>query len=136
MRFIVWSIAVSSVVLASTLTAQQLGTITFPTSGPAEAQASFIRGVLFLHSFEYESAAAAFRDAQRAAPSFAMAYWGEAMTYTHPVWNEQDAMKAREALSRLGPTPEARRAKAATAREQMFMDAIELLYGQGSKPRR
>ena len=136
MRVNIWSIAVSSVVLASPVAAQQLGTITFPTSGPAAAQASFVRGVLFLHSFEYESAAAAFREAQGAAPSFAMAYWGEALTYTHPVWNEQDVGKAREALSRLAPTPEARRAKAATPREQMFMDAIELLYGQGSKPKR
>jgi len=136
MRFIVWSIAVSSVVLASPLPAQQLGTITFPTSAPAAAQASFLRGVLFLHSFEYESAATAFRESQREAPSFAMAYWGEAMTYTHPVWNEQDVGKARDVLSRLAPTAEARRAKAQTPREQMFMDAIELLYGQGSKPRR
>lgn len=136
MRLIVRFIAVSSVVLASPLAAQQLGTITFPTSGPGAAQASFIRGVLFLHSFEYESAATAFRESQREAPSFAMAYWGEAMTYTHPVWNEQDVAKARDVLSRLAPTPETRRAKAQTPREQMFMDAIELLYGQGSKPRR
>jgi len=121
---------------AAPAASQQLGTITFPTSAPANAQPSFVRGVLFLHSFEYESAAQAFREAQRAAPGFALAYWGEAMTYTHPVWNEQDVAKAREALSRLGPSPEARRAKAGTRREQMFMDAIEALYGPGSKQRR
>ena len=23
-------------------------------------------------------------------PKLAMAYWGEAMTYTHPVWQQQD----------------------------------------------
>ncbi len=39
---------------AARLTAQQLGTIDFPTSAPAAAQAPFIRGVLFLHSFEYD----------------------------------------------------------------------------------
>lgn len=121
---------------AAPLASQQLGTINFPTSAPASAQPSFTRGVLFLHSFEYESAAQAFREAQRLAPNFALAYWGEAMMYTHPVWNEQDVAKAREALSRLGSTPEARRAKAGTRREQMFMDAIEALYGAGSKPRR
>ena len=41
--------------------AQTLGTISFPNSGNAAAQSPFIRGVLYLHSFEYESAAAAFR---------------------------------------------------------------------------
>jgi hypothetical protein len=92
--------------------------------------------VLFLHSFEYESAAQAFREAQAAAPQFAMAYWGEAMTYTHPVWNEQDVAKARAVLSRLGSTPAVRRAKAPTQREQMYMDAVEALYGEGSKARR
>jgi tetratricopeptide (TPR) repeat protein len=118
------------------LTAQQLGTIDFPTSAPAAAQAPFIRGVLFLHSFEYESAAQAFMEAQRIAPDFAMAYWGEAMTYTHPVWNEQDVSKARAALTRLGATAAARRAKAGTDREKMYLDAVEALYGEGSKARR
>lgn len=126
----------SSLTLASSLAAQQLGTISFPTSAPAPALAPFVRGVLFLHSFEYESAATAFREAQRVAPDFALAYWGEAMTYTHPVWNEQDAARARGVLARLGPTPAARRAKAPTAREQMYLDAVEALYGEGSKPRR
>jgi tetratricopeptide (TPR) repeat protein len=129
-------VALTSVLGAAPLPSQQLGTITFPSSAPANAQAPFVRGVLFLHSFEYESAAQAFRESQRLAPTFALAYWGEAMTYTHPVWNEQDVGKAREALLRLAPTAEARRAKAGTRREQMFMDAIEALYGAGSKPRR
>jgi tetratricopeptide (TPR) repeat protein len=128
--------ALMSFLSASPLAAQQLGTIHFPTSAPESAQPSFVRGVLFLHSFEYESAAQAFRESQRLAPDFALAYWGEAMTYTHPVWNEQDIARAREALSRLGPSPEARRAKAGTVREQMYMDAVEVLYGAGSKPRR
>jgi tetratricopeptide (TPR) repeat protein len=135
MRLNTWVI-IFSAATATPLGAQQLGTISFPTSAPATAQAPFIRGVLFLHSFEYESAAAAFRESQRAAPGFALAYWGEAMTYTHGVWNEQDLAKAREALGRLGPTPAARRAKAPTGREQMYLDAIEALYGEGTKARR
>jgi tetratricopeptide (TPR) repeat protein len=125
-----------SLAVAPGLPAQQLGTIDFPTSAPAAAQTAFIRGVLFLHSFEYESAANAFREAQRVAPDFALAYWGEAMTYTHPVWNEQDVGRARAALARLGATPAVRRAKAPTPRERMYLDAIEALYGEGSKPRR
>ncbi len=114
----------------------RLGTITFPTSGSAAAQAAFLQGVLFLHSFEYQSAERAFLKAQTLEPGFAMAHWGEAMTYTHPVWNEQDLSSGRGALERLGPVPEARRARAPTARERRYLEAVEALYGPGSKPRR
>ena len=114
----------------------RLGTISFPTSGSPTAQAEFLQGALYLHSFEYESAARAFRRAQAAEPGFAMAYWGEAMTYTHPVWNEQNRAAARAALERLAPTPEARRARAPSPREQQYLGAVEALYGEGSKPGR
>lgn len=114
----------------------RLGTLTFPASGKAAAQPDFVRGVLYLHSFEYDEAAQAFRDAQQADPDFVMAYWGEAMTYTHPVWNEQDLSAARAVLARLAPTPAARAAKAATSRERAWLAAVEILYGEGSKERR
>lgn len=116
--------------------AQKLGTISFPNSGSATAQTPFIRGMLLLHSFEYARAADAFVEAQKADPGFALAYWGEAMTHTHPVWNEQNLAAARDILARLGSDPATRRAKAKTSREQMYMDAVEALYGEGSKPKR
>lgn len=113
-----------------------LGTIAFPNSGAAAAQAPFIRGVLLLHSFEYGLAAAAFQEAERLDPGFVMAYWGEALTYTHPVWDQQDVNAGRAALQRLAPTAAARRARAPTAREQAYLDAVETLYGSGSKAAR
>jgi len=124
--------------LTSGCSAQQsrLGTIDFLTSGSASAQPHFVRGVLFLHSFEYDSAAHEFREAERLDSAFAMAYWGEAMTHTHPVWDEQDTAAARKALARLAPTRETRRAKAPAPREQAYLDAVEVLYGDGSKARR
>ncbi len=109
--------------------AAQLGTVAFPTSGSSAAQPAFERGVLLLHSFEYEDAAKAFQQAQQADPGFAMAYWGEAMTYTHPLWNQQDVAAARAALDRLAPGREARRSRAGTDREKRYLDAIEALYG-------
>ncbi len=114
----------------------RLGTISFPNSGAKAAQRPFVRGVLLLHSFEYEDAAAAFREAQRADAGFALAYWGEAMTLTHPMWNEQSLDSARAVLGRLAPTAEARRAKARTPRERRYLEAVEILYGDGPKPRR
>jgi tetratricopeptide (TPR) repeat protein len=114
----------------------RLGSLTFATSGKPAAQPDFIRGVLYLHSFEYDDAARAFQAAQRADPDFAMAYWGEALTYTHPIWNQQDFPAARAVLSRLAPTAEARAAKATTSRERAWLGAVEVLYGEGSKTRR
>ena len=110
-----------------------LGAISFPNSGKASAQTPFIRGVLLLHSFEFEPAAEAFRQAQEADPGFALAYWGEAMTYNHPLWQQQDKPAALKALMRLAESPAARAAKAPTERERLYLAAVEALYGDGTK---
>ncbi|MGD8866528.1 MAG: hypothetical protein PVI01_02845 [Gemmatimonadales bacterium] len=136
---IIWTVIVLLAGSAGRNAAPQearLGTIDFPSSGAPEAQPHFIRGVLYLHSFEYSHAADAFREAQRLDPDFAMAYWGEAMTYNHPVWNQKDVDAARAALARLAPTPEARQAKAPTQREKDYLAAVEVLYGEGAKAER
>ena len=108
-----------------------LGRVVFPNSGSAAAQADFLRGVAWLHSFMYEDAIDAFRAAQKIDPSFALAYWGEAMSFSQPLWFFEEVPQARAALARLAPTPEARIAKAKTPREQAFMRAVEALFGPG-----
>lgn len=115
-----------------------LGSISFPTSTHSTAaQTAFLRGVLLLHLFEYPDAAKAFREARQLDPGFAMACWGEAMTYNHGIWNQLDADAGRAALDRLGPTPAARAAKAPTPREKAYLAAVEILYsGHGTKPER
>ena len=60
--------------------APALGAISFPNSGAPAAQDAFLRGVAWLHSFGYEEAIDAFREAQKVDPAFAMAYWGEALS--------------------------------------------------------
>ena len=117
-------------------TAEPYGAVKFENSGAPSAQAAFRRGLALLHDFEYGDAATAFREAQAADPGFAMAYWGEAMTYNHPVWREQDLAKGREALARLGPNPQARAAKARTEREKAYLATVEVLYGEGTKQAR
>jgi tetratricopeptide (TPR) repeat protein len=114
----------------------EAGHVSFANSGAPAAQAPFLRGLALLHNFEYSSAAEAFREAQAADPGFVMAFWGEAMTYNHPVWMEQDQAAARTALARLAPTSEARRARAATPRERSYLEAVEILYGDGAKEAR
>ncbi|MCB9505622.1 MAG: hypothetical protein H6692_05730 [Gemmatimonadales bacterium] len=131
--------AAALLLLPALLTGQsaRLGEITFPTSATVPAaQAAFEQGVLWMHSFEYDHAAEAFRRAQQAEPGFAMAYWGEAMTHNHPIWNERAADSARAILARLGPTAEARSARASTPRERAWLASAEVLWGEGPKPRR
>jgi len=110
---------------------ENVGNLSFPTSGSPEAQRHFLRGVAILHSFGWKQAIAEFRAAQRLQPDFAMAYWGETLCYNHPLNPVQDDKNPRAVLARLGATPAARLAKAPTAREKGFLDAVEALWAEG-----
>jgi tetratricopeptide (TPR) repeat protein len=97
----------------------------------SSAQPHFVRGLTALHTFEYEDANEAFREAQRVDPDFAMAFWGEAMTYNQTLWRKEDISAARRTLNRLASSPAARAAKATTPTEKAFIEAVETLFGQG-----
>lgn len=120
-------------VSAAPLAAQSFGETSFPNSGNAEAQEPFLRGLLQLHSFEYRDAMESFQEAQRLDPDFAMAYWGEAMTHNHPIWQQQDREAALAVLARLAPTPDGQLATAGTERERDYFRALHVLYGEGEK---
>ena len=132
-----WTLAVTlSLTLACAgapgIEREDAGTISFPTSGTPEAQTYFIRGVALLHNYGWKRAIEQFHLAQSAQPDFAMAYWGETLCYNHPLFSQHDVTKPREVLSRLGPTPEARLARAPTDREKGFLGAVEVLWGEGN----
>ncbi|MGH9859623.1 MAG: hypothetical protein ACRD5F_06325, partial [Candidatus Acidiferrales bacterium] len=105
----------------------KLGTVEFATSGSGEAQEHFLRGVAAMHSFWYEEALEEFRAATKAAPGFAMGYWGEAMAHNHPVWQEQEAEAARAALAKIGDTSKL------SERERAYIAAARVLYAEGQK---
>lgn len=114
-----------------------LGQIDFPTTATnPDAQAAFIRGMLLLHLFEYPFAREEFIAAQEIEPGFAMAYWGEAMTHNRPIWDRQDLAAARAVLTKLSATPEQRLAVTEDPKEQAYLAALEVLYGEGSKSQR
>ncbi len=129
--FRIYSLYILSSLIAYTLPAQDLGIIDFPTAGKGEAQQYFIEGTLLLHSFEFEDAAEAYQRAQQLAPGFAMAYWGEAMTYYHPLWDYHNAEKAQDALKKLGATPSERQTQAPTQKEKDWLQAVEILFAEG-----
>jgi tetratricopeptide (TPR) repeat protein len=110
-----------------------LGTLSFPTSTQVpQAQQAFERGMRWLHLFEYDQARDAFVEAEKLDKDFALAYWGESLTNINGIWHMDDAAAGRAALAKLGPTPEARAAKAPTPREKAFLDTAEQLFGPGT----
>ena len=110
---------------------QEVGVIDFPTSATGEVQDRFLRGVAILHSFGWLQAREQFHAAQELDPDFAMAYWGESLAYNHPLNSQMDATEPRKALERLAPTRAERLAKAPTDREKGFLNAVEILWGEG-----
>lgn len=110
--------------------------LTLHETASPEAKTHFEKGLLLLHNFEYADAAEEFILAQQQDPNFAMAYWGEAMTYDHPVWRDLDIEKSRAALKKFGESPEKRIAKGKTDLEKDFIQGVEILFGEGSKPDR
>src|SRR5262245_18791365 len=111
----------------------ELGTINFPTSAKPAAQAPFLVGTKALYNFEFDIAADAFQQSQKADPGFALAYWGEAMSYNHPLCGQQDLAAARRVLERLAPTAAARAAKAPAGKERELVESLEVLFGAGDK---
>src|SRR5205814_8415636 len=74
------------------------GTVDFKVSCTPAVRAEFVRGVALLHSFFYEEARRIFTSVAERDPKCAMAQWGIAMTWWHPIWtpptpNEMSAGK-------------------------------------------
>lgn len=81
---------------------EPLGTVRFPVSCGEAAARHTERGLALLHHMTYEDARDAFAAAVEADPECAMGYWGQAMTFIHPLWSdpptEEDFDHARALL--------------------------------------
>ncbi|MFC4721333.1 tetratricopeptide repeat protein [Geojedonia litorea] len=102
-----------------------LGTVNFKVYGNKVAQPHFEEGLLLLHSFEYEDAKEAFKKAQEIDPKMAMAYWGEAMTYNHSIWSEQDYEAGFTVVQKL---ENMKHLKDLSEIEMDFLEAVKVLY--------
>ncbi|QSE98462.1 hypothetical protein [Fulvivirga lutea] len=109
----------------------QLGDLGHNFSISENAKPHFDKGLLLLHSFEYEDARDAFMEAKEADPKEVMAYWGEAMTHYKALWGLQDVEAGRAVMQELGSSKEERLAKAENELETNFWMGIEYLYGEG-----
>ncbi|MGB5780543.1 MAG: hypothetical protein WBM42_01600 [Eudoraea sp.] len=111
-----------------------LGMVNLEVTGNAKAVSQFERGLLLLHSFEYEDAREAFRNARETDAQMPMAYWGEAMTYNHSLWGEQEYEEGVEVLKKLELLD---LEKNATELEQEFIEGVRILFKpETEKPER
>jgi tetratricopeptide (TPR) repeat protein len=113
------------------LTQQQLGTVHFPVSCTPEAQRSFQKGVALLHSFWYEGAEKTFVEVEKQDQKCAMAYWGEAMSHWHQLWDQPKEATIERAEAKL---KKADAAKAKTERERDYIGALKAFYSSSKKP--
>jgi tetratricopeptide (TPR) repeat protein len=101
------------------------GKVDFSVSCAPEVQSEFARGVALLHSFFYEEARRVFTSVAERDPKCAMAQWGIAMTWWHPIWTPPtpDEMSA-------GKTAiiKATALDAATDRERGFITTLNIYY--------
>ena len=107
----------------------QLGTVRFPMSCSDAAKPQVERGVALLHHMTYEGARDAFAAATKTDPDCAMGYWGQAMTYIHPLWSDRPSKKDFERGQALVDSAMARGQK--TERENAYIAAVAAYYEMG-----
>jgi len=102
-----------------------VGSVTFLITCTPDVQSDFARGVALLHSFFYEEARRVFTSVADRDPKCAMAQWGIAMTWWHPIWTPPapDEMRAGKAA-----IEKAMSLKAGSDRERGFIMALNTYY--------
>jgi len=109
---------------------EQLGTVNFPVSCEASQQAAFNRGIALLHDFWYDQAEHQFQGIAKADPTCAMAYWGEAMSLWHQIWDRPDEATLQRGLALV---QQAQKAGAKTQRERDYINALAQFYQNYTK---
>jgi hypothetical protein len=135
MKAVLWPILVLPLLMPASLGAapfqhhhesvQNLGIVAFPTSCSPAVQKDFQRGVALLHSFAYEDAVLTFAEIEKRDTACGMAYWGEAMSYYHQIWEPPDAAHLKKGSE---SSEKATAAGAKTQRERDYIAAIAAFY--------
>src|ERR1700751_6125514 len=110
--------------------AENLGTVNFPVSCGSAVQPAFNRAMALLYSFEYESSLQAFEKISATDSKCAMARWGQAMSLYHQLWDRPSKENLRSGAEYLR---KAKALKAPTAREQEYIGALTMFYGDPDK---
>ena len=101
-----------------------VGIVRFETSCAEEVQGAFDSAVATLHSFEFGEARGMFEAIASADPDCAMAAWGVAMTYYHPLWSPPTQEELKFGTAAVAKA----RSLDATEREKLYIEAIAAIF--------
>jgi hypothetical protein len=104
---------------------EKLGKVDFQTSCAPAVREQFNLAVSLLHSFWYDRAASEFDAVSRKDPKCAMAHWGVAMSYYHPLWAPPSPEELQRGLQAVTQT---RALPAPTDRERQYIAAMDAFY--------
>ena len=105
----------------------QLGTVQLPEKYEASVEGHLKYGLALLHHMTYNDAREAFLKATETDPTCSLGYWGQAMTYIHPLWSdppsEDDFNKGIAAIKKAKEYQ--------TGKEIDYIMAVESYYSSG-----
>jgi hypothetical protein len=87
----------------------------------------FILGMKYLHNFMYDLARVEFQHSTSLDPKFALGYWGELMTYKHPLWGYENRDAALSVLDKITKKLNFRELNAL---EKDLLNATKILYAK------
>ena len=115
------------------LDGKPLGAVRFPTSCNDAADEHLQRGLALLHHMTYIQAESEFTAAAEADPECAIAYWGQAMTYLHPLWPDVVSVEHHAAAQQLLDRAES--AGTRNERDDAYIAALRSYYDGSSDER-
>ena len=98
----------------------------------SKLQASFDKGLLLLHNFEYDDAQIAFEAAIARDSTEILAYWGAAMCHYKALWRLQNTEKGAAILRQIGANKAERLSTISDPFEKALWEIVELMYGEGT----
>jgi len=107
----------------------RLGSVEVPDGCSPEATVALENGLALLHNMTYEGSREAFGQAAAADPNCGLAYWGQAMTWIHPLWSDppgDEGWAAGEAA-----ITRARELGAEDGRSRAWIGSAAAYYGAG-----
>ena len=126
------SIAACALVLATSSLADRelgdlggVGNVQFENSCSKEVQGELMRGHALLHSMFYDEAIAVLNRMATKDANCAMAHWGVAMAYYHPLWAPPTPEELKNGAAALAKAKEVEKA---SQREKDFIAALEVFY--------
>jgi len=107
------------------------GTVRLDVTCKPEVREDFQTALALLHSFFYDEARRRFLDVAARDPECAMAWWGVAMSYYHPLWAPPTPQEMEQGIAAV---EKAKTIGARTDLERGFIEAIDAYYRTFDKP--